>query len=297
MATRKIRPGDDPRGGVTADSRATSGPRVKPKTGSKPPADPAELRRQGAGLHATGDGRFIVEQSANGWMVTDGERSNELGLPLVRGPFATLVAARAALTTARSGPLPISNLADRIAAIPKQGPRSTVSARGVVATVEPVEPVAPPPPAVREFRSRDGDGLRSLWAATDVGAGAIDDMRLRKFAQRNPGTFIVVSLGDALIGAGLGGWDGRYGWLHLVTIARDHRRRGLGTQVVRRIESGLEATGCRHLRVVDEGDPADLAFWEMIGYRRDEGGYLARDLVSSPPGPEASDGPADPSPE
>ena len=294
MATRKIRPGDDPGGGVTADSSATSGPRVKPKAGSKPPADPAELRRQGAGLHATGDGRFIVEQSANGWMVTDAERSNELGLPLVRGPFATLVAARAALTAARSGPLPISNLADRIAAIPKQGPRSTEPARGGGATVE---PVAPLPPVVREFRSRDGDGLRSLWAATDVGAVAIDDMRLRKFAQRNPGTFIVVAQRDVVIGVGLGGWDGRYGWLHLVTIARDHRRIGLGTQVVRRIESGLEATGCRHLRVVDEGDPADLAFWEAIGYRRDEGGYLARELLSSPAGPDEADGPEDPPPE
>ena len=294
MATRKIEPGDDPGGGSTSDSSATSGPKVKPKAVSKPPADPAELRRQGAGLHATGDGRFIVEQSANGWMVTDAERSNELGLPLVRGPFATLVAAREALTAARSGPLPISNLADRIAAIPKQRPRSTVPARGGGATIE---LVAPSPPVVREFRSRDGDGLRSLWAATDFGAVGIDDMRLRKFAQRNPGTFIVVAQGDALIGAGLGGWDGRYGWLHLVAIARDHRRMGLGTRVVRRIESGLEATGCRHLRVVDEGDPADLAFWETIGYRRDEGGYLARELVSSRPGPDEADGPADPSPE
>ena len=294
MATRKIEPGDDPGGGSTSNSSATSRPKVKPKAVSKPPADPAELRRQGAGLHATGDGRFIVEQSANGWMVTDAERSNELGLPLVRGPFATLVAAREALTAARSGPLPISNLADRIAAIPKQGPRSTVPARGGGATIK---PVAPSPPVVREFRSRDGDGLRSLWAATDFGAVGIDDMRLRKFAQRNPGTFIVVAQGDALIGAGLGGWDGRYGWLHLVAIARDHRRMGLGTRVVRRIESGLEATGCRHLRVVDEGDPADLAFWETIGYRRDEGGYLARELVSSRPGPDEADGPADPSPE
>ena len=80
MATRKIEAGDDPGGGSTSDSSATSGPKVKPKAGSKPPADPAELRRQGAGLHATGDGRFIVEQSANGWMVTDAERSNELGV-------------------------------------------------------------------------------------------------------------------------------------------------------------------------------------------------------------------------
>lgn len=290
MPPRKTTPGDDSgREVIPRDAERAAG-RANAKSAPKPPADPKELRRQGAGRHATGDGRFVVEQSSNGWMVTDAERTNELGLPLVRGPFATLVAAREAVTAARSGPLPISDLADRIAAIPKSRPHPPLPARGGGANSE---PVAPPPPVVREFRSRDGDGLRSLWAGTDFGAVDIDDVRLRRFAQRNPGAFIVVAQGDAVIGAGLGGWDGRYGWLHLVAIARDRRRMGLGTQLVRRIESGLEATGCRHLRVVDEGVPADLAFWEAIGYRHDESGYLARELTSGPPAREDADNPTE----
>jgi hypothetical protein len=62
----------------------------------------------------TGDGRFTVEQSSNGWMVVDAEQANELGLPLVavrprpsRGPDG--------LEHARHGPA-LSSLADRIAA-------------------------------------------------------------------------------------------------------------------------------------------------------------------------------------
>lgn len=255
---------------------------------AKPPVDPADLRRQGAGRHATGDGRFIVEQSSNGWMLTDAERTNELGLPLVRGPFATLVEAREAVTAARSGPLPISNLADRIAAIPKGRPRPSSPARSGGAKRE---PVPPPPPVVREFRSRDGDGLRALWSATGSSAVDIDDMRLRKFAQRNPGTFIVVAQADVVVGAGLGGWDGRYGWLHLVAVSGDHRRMGLATQLVRRIEDGLEATGCRRVRVIDEGRPADLPFWEAVGYQRDENGYLAREIGAGSSGTNGADGP------
>ncbi|MEO8469453.1 MAG: GNAT family N-acetyltransferase [Chloroflexota bacterium] len=255
----------------------------------KPPVDPAELRRQGAGRHATGDGRFVVEQSSNGWMVTDAERTNELGLSLVRGPFATLIEAREAVAAARTGPLPISNLADRIAAIPKQRARPSVPARGAV---EKREPVAPPPPVIREFRSRDGDGLRALWTGAGSNAVDIDDMRLRKFAQRNPGTFLVVTQADSVIGAGLGGWDGRYGWLHLLAVAGDHRRIGLGTQLVRRIEVGLEATGCRRVRVIDEGSPADLPFWRAAGYGRDESGYLAREIGAGASGAGGSTEPS-----
>lgn len=286
MAPRKSRSGGDPDDGASSGGGEAAGRRAKPKATAKLPPDPMELRRQGAGRHATGDGRFVVEQSSNGWMVTDAERSNELGLPLVRGPFTTLVAAREAVAAARSGPLPISNLADRIASIPKQRPRPSVPARSEHSKSE---PVAPSPATFREFRSRDGDGLRAMWAATGPGTVDIDDMRLRKFAQRNPGTFIVVAQGDVVIGAGLGGWDGRYGWLHLVAVAGAHRRIGLGTQLLRRIESGLEAAGCRHVRVVDAGDPAHASFWEAIGYRRDAEGYFARELGGAPAGSEDSD--------
>lgn len=275
MAPRKAQAGDSPK---PVSARP-------PKRGAvaKPAPDPTELKRQGAGLHATGDGRFVVEQSANGWMVTDAERTNELGLSLVRGPFATLVEARDAVTAARSGPLPISNLAERIAAIPKQGPRRPEPRSPGRATPPATPPAAPLPPMVREFRSRDGDGLRTLWDGVGVSPDDVDDMRLRKFARRNPGLFMVIVQGDVVIGAGLAGWDGRYGWLHLVAIALAKRRVGLATQLVGRIEAGLAVLGCRRIRIVDEGGPDSAAFWAAVGYRHDAAGYLARELDSEPP--------------
>ncbi|TAL10827.1 MAG: GNAT family N-acetyltransferase [Chloroflexota bacterium] len=272
-----------------APRKPASGP--KRRTAEKPPPDPSELKRQGAGLHATGDGRFLVEQSANGWMVTDNERTNELGLPLVRGPFATLVEARDAVTAARSGPLPISNLAERIAAIPKQAPGSSRAARR---PDRPTTPPAPLPPVLREFRSRDGDGLRALWEGVGAAPADVDDMRLRTFAQRNPGLFLVVAQGDEVIGAGLGGWDGRFGWLHLVAVVEAHRRGGLGTQLVRRLEAGLAAVGCRRVRVVDDGGPEGTAFWAAVGYQPDAAGYLSRDLEADPEGPGRTDEPPPP---
>src|SRR3990172_3649427 len=77
--------------------------------------DPSKLKRESAGRYVTGDGRFTVDQSSGGWMVSDAEQTNELGLALVRGPFATLDEARQGMEGARRGPAPISSLTDRIA--------------------------------------------------------------------------------------------------------------------------------------------------------------------------------------
>jgi hypothetical protein len=73
---------------------------------AKKPAevDPNRLKRERAGRYVTPDGRFAVEgPSTNGWYILDGERENELGLPLMAGPFATLDEARAEVANLRSG--------------------------------------------------------------------------------------------------------------------------------------------------------------------------------------------------
>ena len=71
------------------------------------PADPNKLVRESAGRYRTGDGRFIVEGgSASGWFVADSDQADELGLPLLRGPFGTLDEAQDAVAAARVAPAP-----------------------------------------------------------------------------------------------------------------------------------------------------------------------------------------------
>ncbi len=254
-------------------------------SGPKPPPDPLTLVRQTAGRHATGDGRFVVEQASGGWMLTDAARTNELGLPLVRGPFPTLGAARAAVEAARVGPGPISNLAERIAAIPRAAPGSTP--RGTGQRPEAPAAVVAPPVIVREFRSRDGEALRVLWAAVGFGSVGDDDMRLRRFAQRNPGLFLVASQGLNVIGSAMGGWDGRRGWIYHVAVAETHRRAGIGTRLVRQVEDGLKSLGCPKVNVIvlDGNGQAD-ALWRALGYQVHDAHQFGRVLPDSEAEPE-----------
>ena len=258
-------------------------------TRPKAPPDPEKLARVAAGRYATGDGRFAVDQASGGWMLTDADRTNELGLPLVRGPFETLEAARAALEALRSGPAPISDLAERIAAIPKQrsadgaAGRTGRAGRAGRAGGSPPPPKAPQvlPVIVREFRSRDGEGLRRLWEAAELRSLGDDEMSLRRFAQRNPGLFLVASQGSEIVGSAMGGWDGRRGWIYHVATSTAHRRAGLATKLVRQVEEAFVALGCPKVNViVRDGNVAGAAFWTKLGYRLHDAHQFGRELAS-----------------
>ena len=88
------------------------------------PDEEPPLKRETAGRYRTRDARFAVEQNSGRWLVLDTEQTDELGLPLVRGPYSTLDDARAAILTARSGPTPTSPLGKRAKAAPSGRARS-----------------------------------------------------------------------------------------------------------------------------------------------------------------------------
>ena len=76
---------------------------AKPKQSK--PADPHRLVRESPGSYQTEDGRLHVRLDAAGaWYVTDDERTNELGLELVLGPFRSLADAKAAVVRQREEP-------------------------------------------------------------------------------------------------------------------------------------------------------------------------------------------------
>jgi ribosomal protein S18 acetylase RimI-like enzyme len=237
----------------------------------KAAVDPGKLKRESAGRYVTGDGRFEIEQSSNGWMVVDSELTNELGLPLVRGPYATLDAAKAALEELRSGVVPISDLAKRVAALPKSKAASAKPA--------PRKPAEPAPVEIRPMKASDGEDLRKLWKAVGFKSVGDDDRSLARMAGRNPGLLLVATAGDELIGSALGAWDGRRGWIYHVATAAAHRRRGVGKRLVREVERRLVDVGAPRVNVIVRDDAEDAPdFWASAGYERRETRQYAKDL-------------------
>jgi hypothetical protein len=78
-----------------------------------PPEKDEGLKRLGGGRWQTRDERFTIEPQSGTWAVVDAEQTDDLGLPLVRGPFGSLGAAKEAITAARDTDAPASPLKDR----------------------------------------------------------------------------------------------------------------------------------------------------------------------------------------
>jgi len=234
--------------------------------------DEEKLQRERAGTYRTADGRFTVEQSTTGWLLLDSAQTNELGLPLARGPYATLDQARAALGDARSGPRPISDLAERRREKAAAGPAKTPAAR--TDREGAARPARKAPRratgreiVIREIRASDGDSLRALWTSVGFRSIGDDDRSLARFVRRNPDLALVATEGSRIVGSALGGWDGRRGWIYHVATAEGHRRQGIATKLVARIEAGLGDLGCPKINVIvrDENDDG-RGFWKARGY-------------------------------
>ena len=258
-------------------------------------ADEEKLKREQAGTYRTADGRFTVEQSTTGWLVLDAEQTNELGLPLARGPFGTLDEARAAIADARSGPRPISDLDERRRSkATTAGKAPTEAAAGAKS-----RPGAQPSPAgaragtarraakratghelvIREIRVSDGDELRRLWTSVGFHSLGDDDRSLARLARRNPGLALVGTEGGRIVGSALGAFDGRRGWLYHVATADSHRRQGIASKLVERVEAGLVDLGCPKVSVnVGEERAEARAFWEARGYEMSPARQFGKEL-------------------
>ncbi len=281
------------------------------------PASPDALKRQRAGTYATADGRFTVEQSSSGWLLIDGEQTDDLGLPLARGPFPTLDAAKSAIGDARTDPAPTSDLAGRKGGTSSRGSKARSGRSADAADADdrdaeddaehaettreepdggdatarsrrprPTRAAKPRPqrPAVviREIRTVDGDALRALWAECGFKSLGDDDRSLARLARRNPGLVLVAAEGSRVVASALGAWDGRRGWIYHVATASSHRRQRIATRLIADIETGLRALGCPKVNVMvrHENDTGE-AFWKALGYGPGTARQLSKELDGS----------------
>src|SRR6516164_621735 len=91
----------------------------------------------------------------------------------------------------------------------------------------------------------DFEQVIDLWQNTEgVGMNESDSRpNIESYLKRNPGMSFVARNGEQLVGAVLCGHDGRRGYLHHLAVARSHRGRKIGKQLVEACLSRLAADG------------------------------------------------------
>jgi GNAT superfamily N-acetyltransferase len=259
------------------------------------PDEEPPLKRETAGRYRTRDGRFAVEQNSGRWLVVDTEQTDELGLPLIRGPYSTLDEARDAIRTARTGPAPRSTLGTRAKApsgkarqdAPAKARRASSKDDAQTPAVERAAPT-PPPLTVRRLEPGDGSVLRRL--AHDAGAFeaggsaggskarapvALDSQATRRLLAEPNLHLLVAFDGDEPVGFLVAHellrpfGDPVRLFVREVRVRAERRREGIGRRLLEALLAiGRERGANGAFAIAATGDPDALAFYRSIGGRR-----------------------------
>ncbi len=135
---------------------------------------------------------------------------------------------------------------------------------------------------IREFTMEDYPEAIALWQSSEgISVGASDSREnIARFLERNPGLSFVARVDGRLIGAVLGGHDGRRGFLHHLAVSADARRTGVGSALVARCIEQLRARGMGRCHLfVHKNNVAGADFWKRLGWReRDDLKIMSLDI-------------------
>jgi ribosomal protein S18 acetylase RimI-like enzyme len=109
-----------------------------------------------------------------------------------------------------------------------------------------------------------------LWSTAGPGVhlGRSDEpSEIEKKLERDPDLFLVAEDHDALIGAVMGGFDGRRAIVYHLAVEPGRRGRGLGRKLMQALEDRLKTKGCRKVYLlVTRDNPQALRFYQKNGW-------------------------------
>lgn len=109
------------------------------------------------------------------------------------------------------------------------------------------------------------DQVLALWQRSPgVGLSSADERgSIATYLERNPGMSFIARFDENIVGAILGGHDGRRGYIHHLAVDEVYRRHGIGNRLVDTCLAALEEVGIQkcHLFIFHENLDG-IAFWQ-----------------------------------
>lgn len=137
------------------------------------------------------------------------------------------------------------------------------------------------PMKIRPFTEADGPAVAALWREVfpDSPSWNVPEEDIgRKLAVQRE-MFLVAILDSRVVGTAMAGYDGHRGWVYYVAVDPGHRRAGVGSALMRRVEGELSRRGCPKLNLqVRAGNEEVTAFYRHLGYEVEERVSMAKRL-------------------
>jgi ribosomal protein S18 acetylase RimI-like enzyme len=122
---------------------------------------------------------------------------------------------------------------------------------------------------IRKGTADDFDAVLDLWTHARSAAASTPDGHdvLTTLLARDRDSLLLAEDDGDLVGTAIAAFDGFRGGLYRVAVAPGHRRRGIGSALVREAEHSLRERGCIRISIITgAGEEDALAFWAALGY-------------------------------
>ena len=126
---------------------------------------------------------------------------------------------------------------------------------------------------IRPCTSHDRSAVIALWERVfpdDPPHSAPAKVFDAKLSMLDEMLFVAAD-GNTVIGTAMAGYDGHRGWLYTVAVSPEHRRRGIGTALVRHAVGALCTAGCIKVNLqIRASNTAVRGFYESLGFEVEE---------------------------
>jgi ribosomal protein S18 acetylase RimI-like enzyme len=116
----------------------------------------------------------------------------------------------------------------------------------------------------------DWPAVHALWARSGPGvqfSRSDEPIEIQKKLQRDPDLFLVAVRQGVIVGAVMGGYDGRRGLVYHLAVAPEARGLGIGRALMAEVEARMRQKGCLKSYLLVTKDNADvLAFYRELGW-------------------------------
>ena len=134
---------------------------------------------------------------------------------------------------------------------------------------------------IREFAITDYEAVIKVWVEAGLTLKPADELaELIKKLERDHDLFLIAEERGQIIGAVIGAWDGRHGWIYHLAVSTQILRQGIGMQLMEEVERRLQQRGAVEINLLVEGRNTQVVpFYQRLGFQIGNKVLMSKSLV------------------